>query len=78
MYHLPTWIRRYRKRIPVEMIPVATDPGGNIITLGITSNLRGKVYLWDHEEEVDEGEVPDYRNIYFVADSFQEFLNSLD
>jgi len=37
------------------------------------------VYFWDHEDELDEnGEfVQDYRNLYLIADSLQEFLDGL-
>ena len=43
---------------------------------------KGKVYFWDsvEEEDVDEeaGEEPGYSNVYLLANSFQEFINSLE
>ncbi len=67
----------FRGRIPDNLLPVARDPFGNLICLSITGENRGKVYFWDHEEEAMEGEVPDYRNVSWIADSFKSFLDSL-
>ena len=77
IYNLPTWVKRYKNRIPSELIPIAVDPGGNLVCLAVAGNNIGKVHFWDHEEEADEGEIPDYGNVYLVADSFDEFLDGL-
>ena len=58
-------------------IPIADDPGGNAICLGMSGNERGKVYFWDHEMEADEGDEPTFENVYLVAESFASFLKSL-
>ena len=75
--NLRRYIRFYKKRIPSNMIPVGRDPGGNQICLGIIGPDRGKVFFWFHEDEVEEGEIPDYRNVDYVADDFKTFLESL-
>lgn len=67
----------YRERIPEGMIPVGNDPGGNLLLLGCTEPNIGKVFLWVQDEEADEGEKPDYRNVGFIADSFDDFLGVL-
>lgn len=67
----------FRGRVPPNLIPIASDPGGNLICLSVTGRDVGTVYYWDHEEEVDEGEPPDYTNVYFIADSFSTLLDSL-
>jgi cell wall assembly regulator SMI1 len=67
----------FRDRVPRNLLPIANDPGGNLICLSVSGPDRGKVYWWFHEEEADEGEPPTYRNIYFVADSFNDLLKSL-
>ena len=64
-------------RVPPEVLPIGRDVFGNLICLAVAGPNRGKVYWWFHEEEADEGEPPTYNNIYFVADSFTELLNSL-
>lgn len=77
IYNLLTWIKRYKNRIPSDLIPIAVDPGGNLVCLTVTGNNIGKIYFWDHEEEADEGETPGYANIYPIANSFDEFVGSL-
>lgn len=77
VYHLPDWIKRYRNRIPASFIPIACDPGGNLICLGISGWDAGKVYFWEHEAEAPAGESPGFDNMYFVAGNFLSFLTSL-
>lgn len=64
-------------RMPPELLPIGDAIGGNVICLGIAGPNRGKIFFWEHEEEVDEGEVAGYQNVYDVAESFDAFLNSL-
>lgn len=42
-------IKTYRGRIPDHAIPVAADPGGNLLVLSLFGDDRGFVYSWDHE-----------------------------
>src|SRR5262249_34028764 len=41
--------KTYRGRIPEHAIPVASDPGGNLLVLSLGGDDRGQVYSWDHE-----------------------------
>jgi hypothetical protein len=72
-------IRTYKDRLPGGFFPFARDPGGNIICLGTIGETAGLVYFWDHEREADPdyGERPSMRNVYYIAPSFQEFLDGL-
>jgi cell wall assembly regulator SMI1 len=76
-YNLLKWANRMRGRVPSELIPIAIDPGGNLICLAVAGNNQGKVYFWDHEEEAEEGKTPTYDNVYAIADSFNQFLTNL-
>lgn len=67
----------FHERIPPELLPIARDPGGNLICLAVKGSNYGKIYYWDHETEVDDGEQPTYDNVYFIANSFDDLLNSL-
>jgi hypothetical protein len=69
----------YKERVPADLIPIAYDASDNNICIGWTGERKGKVYFWDHEDELDEdGDlVTDYRNVYLVANSLQEFLDGL-
>jgi hypothetical protein len=67
------------KRMPSHMLPIADDPGGNMICISCGASDYGYVYFWDHESEVDytvSGD-DDYSNLYLIAKSFNEFLNGL-
>jgi hypothetical protein len=67
------------ERIPADLISIAYDAGGNEICIGWKGEREGKIYFWDHEDELDENGdfVQDYRNVFLVANSLQEFLDSL-
>ena len=67
----------YEDRIPKQMLPIANDDGGNLILLALGKQDKGKVYFWDHDEESEDDEPPTTDNIYFVANSFTEFLENL-
>ncbi|MEG3895990.1 MULTISPECIES: SMI1/KNR4 family protein [unclassified Microcoleus] len=65
------------KRIPSNLIPIANDPGGNLICLSIDGSDLGNVYFWDHDwESEDEAEV-NYSNVYCIANSLEEFFQNL-
>ncbi|HCT3783805.1 TPA: SMI1/KNR4 family protein [Proteus mirabilis] len=70
------FIKLYKKRIPSAYMPIAYDVGGNLILIELASD-KAKVFFWDHELEADEGEEARLDNIYYLADSINEFLSSL-
>ena len=67
------------KRMPIHIFPIANDPLGNCICISCKKDEYGYVYFWDHEQEVDytESNDNDYSNLFFIADSFSNFLNNL-
>jgi hypothetical protein len=69
----------YKRRIPSTCIPIGRDAGGNLVCLNLSEINYGYVYFWDHEEELkfEEGTIT-IDDLYFIADSFQEFLNSVE
>ncbi len=64
---------------PEGFIPIGGDPGGNTILMGLKKPFRNKIYFWDHEAQPDHRleRVEDYLNMYFLADSFEEFTDNL-
>ncbi len=64
-------------RMPKEFVPIGRDSCGNQICLCVQGKNYGKVYFWNHEEEADEGKEPTYDNLYLIANSFTDFINSL-
>ncbi|MFH1897550.1 MAG: SMI1/KNR4 family protein [Candidatus Desantisbacteria bacterium] len=65
-------------RIPEDTVAIAIDPGGNYVLLGIKGPNRGKVFFWMLDfEDREEWEAPYESKVDFVANSFNEFLDSL-
>lgn len=60
-------------RIPLEMVPIAHDPGGNLINIAVSGPQVGAVFFWDHEREMDD----EKENNFLIAKSFDEFLEGL-
>jgi cell wall assembly regulator SMI1 len=67
------------KRMPRHILPIADDPGGNMICISTSGADEGYIYFWDHEQEVDYSvsDDSDYSNLFLIAKSFNEFLNGL-
>ncbi len=67
------------KRIPTHFLPIGHDSGGNLVCISCGEKDYGYVYFWDHENEIDYDVFDDYeyKNIYLISKSFDEFLNSL-
>lgn len=67
------------KRMPVHIVPIGEDSGGNQICISCGEKDYGYIYFWDHENEVDYSvsDDSDYSNLYLIAKSFDEFINGL-
>lgn len=75
-HDLLKYYEQYKNRIPNGFLPIAHDPGGNLILIQIDKE-SASVYFWDHEQEADEGETPSMSNMYIISDCFLSFLDSL-
>lgn len=69
-FSLPRHCDSLRRFLPADVIPIADDPFGNAICIGIKGASLGKIYFWDHESAEDSPK--------FVADSFTEFVERLE
>jgi len=58
--------------LEIGFIPIADDPIGNQICIGISKEFFGKIYHWVHDEEHEGME-----NMYLLSNNFKTFLNSL-
>ncbi|MBK9266725.1 MAG: SMI1/KNR4 family protein [Polyangiaceae bacterium] len=78
-YQLERAYEVYLDRIPTDMVPMALDNFGNVVCIGWKGERRGKIYFWDHEDELDENGLSrqDYSNVFLVANSLEEFLGKL-
>lgn len=68
----------YKNRIPNTCIPIGRDAGGNLVCLNLSEGKYGNVYFWDHEEEKYEDEKMTINDLYIIAETFKEFLNSIE
>jgi hypothetical protein len=78
--NLKNYIENYKikkKRLPFHILPIAHDPGGNLICISCGNDDIGNIYFWDHEKEVNYGLAndQDYSNLYLIAENFKEFIN---
>jgi hypothetical protein len=71
---LSRYLKKYRDRIPVNLLPIALPLAVDLVCLSISGDDYGTVYFWDHNWESDE---LDYTNVHFIAHSFNELLNNL-
>lgn len=67
------------KRMPNHILPIADDPFGNVVCISSGESDYGYVYFWNHEKEIDYNvsDDSDYTNLYFIASSFNLFIDSL-
>lgn len=75
-YFIPRRIEAYKDRIPPKLLPIASDPFGNLVLLDLGAKSVGAIYFWDHENENPDGD-PWWDNIAFIAPSFTDFVNGL-
>jgi cell wall assembly regulator SMI1 len=70
----------YRERMPINLIPIASDGGGGEICISLHGDDKGAVYYWDRylEEDPEEGEEIGYSNVFLIARTFDDFINSLE
>lgn len=73
--NIADYIDIYEYRLPDGFIPIANDPGGNVICIGTRNSYYEKVYFWDHEQETEYPN--DMSNMYFLADDIDDFLEQL-
>ncbi|MCP3742657.1 SMI1/KNR4 family protein [Rossellomorea sp. BNER] len=82
-------IECYENQIPNCLIPIGECPAGNLICLGVKEDTFGKIYFWDHENELQAklmvgkdivtNDINLYwDNLYLVSESFLDFLNKLE
>jgi cell wall assembly regulator SMI1 len=66
-------ILRENGEVPVGILPIADDPGGNLICLSVSDKNYGEVFFCDHElEDPDTG----YLVMSVIAESFSKFIDN--
>jgi hypothetical protein len=79
-------LESYAEAIPIEMIPIGEDGGGNLYCLGIQGGNRGKVFFHDHNigwhSDADESDHDDAsriraQTVYELSSSLEDFVESM-
>lgn len=74
-----TYLMILSGRVPPAYFPIGHDGFGNVICIEHKGHNKGKLFWWNHEEEeMNPKKKATYRNIYFLANSFNEFISSLE
>jgi len=88
-FYLGDAIESYGGRMPSAIIPIAECADGNQICIGVEGDNHGKVYLWNHEQELEafkmlnpEKKSPSieeyWENISLISNTFYEFIFSFE
>ena len=64
----------YEEMIPDDMLPIADDPGGNVIAISLNKDDYGYMYFINHEyDDLDTGYLVKSK----IAESMSDFLDVL-
>lgn len=77
IYGLAHALKVYIDRFPEKYFPIAYDVVGNLILMGRSEKNNGQIFFWYHEMEQDAGKKPYEKNIFKVAKTLKDFVNSL-
>jgi hypothetical protein len=69
---VPEWLQSVSGTVPDWLLPVGFDSLNDKICLAVSGPRYGQVFFWDLTDQTASP-----NNIYFIADSFQGFLDSL-
>lgn len=61
------------RRMSQDLVPIASDPFGNLICISVSGARSGQIVFWDHEHE----SASNNENEHLVSESFEMFLRSL-
>ena len=65
-YDIDYVLNTFAEELPIDLFPVARDPGGNLIGIRDSGTEKGVVILWDHEEMEQSSEkvvAPDFESL---------------
>lgn len=75
--NLLTYLKTYRGRVADGFLPIAHDPGGNLVVIGVADPYMDRIYFWDHEFEAEDGQTANMSNMHLIAENLTTFLDGL-
>lgn len=66
--------KTYQAYLHGDLLPIAADPFGNLICLGVKGRYIGQIYFWLHERELPSNTPLPNAECHLVASSFDEFM----
>ena len=76
-YDLSENLELFGNQLPPGLLPVAQDPGGNLICLRVDAQDIGRVYFWSPENASSSDEDGNTESLYEVAEVWDSFIRSL-
>jgi hypothetical protein len=76
--NLLDFYKRYKDWIPTNSLPIARDGCGNLLYMLLGGRDKGNIYFWIHDQEMEGGSASGSPIGYFVADSIDDLLGSLE
>ncbi|TQV72571.1 SMI1/KNR4 family protein [Exilibacterium tricleocarpae] len=67
--------KAYRGCLHSDLLPIAADPFGNLVAIGVKGTCLGQIYFWLHETELPADTPLPNRDCLLVASSFNVFIN---
>ena len=77
LYSVPENFREHDGRIPKHLVPIGSDPGGNLVCISVAAESNGQIFFADHDYFTYEDEEPSDDGAQLLANSFGDFLGSL-
>ena len=77
LYSVPDNFKEYVGRIPRHLVPIGSDPGGNLICISVAEGTHGQIFFADHDYFTYDDQEPAEDGAQFLSLSFQDFFGSL-
>jgi hypothetical protein len=73
-----TVYRQHEGLIPAYLLPVIDNALGSRVCVAVSGPRRGAVFFWEHELIDYDSEEPTDQGVFFVAPSFDAFLDLIE
>ncbi len=70
-------LKTTKSLIPKGFVPFALTEGAGILFIGVGDESFEKIYFWDRVDVENPSQAVEGENLFPVAASFEEFLNSI-